>query len=88
MHFWLDHLIQITRKMIYRITSLLMLNKAKTTKTLGWVKLAKRTLFEWDGRGVKLNGVIDMEIKFGIHVIAHKICSSSCLNNIHVNFLT
>ena len=31
---------------------------------------------------MKLNGVIDMEIKFGIHVILHEIYSSIYLNNI------
>ena len=54
-----------------------MLNKEKTIKTLGQVELTKRALAEWDDRGVKLNGMTDMEINFGIHVIAHKIYSSS-----------
>ena len=44
MHLWLDQLIQITKKMIHRITELPMLNKAKMTKTLSQVELAKRTL--------------------------------------------
>ena len=44
MHFWLDQPIYITKKMIHRITGLPMLNKAKMTKTLGWAKLAKRTI--------------------------------------------
>ena len=73
MHFLLDQPIHITKKMIHRITGLPMLNKAQTTKTLGQVKLIKRTLSKWDGRDMKLNGMIDMEIKFGIHVIAHRI---------------
>ena len=74
---WLEQLIQISKKMIHIITGLPMLNKAKATKTLGWVELAKKTLVEWDGRGMKINGVTGMEIKFGIHVIAHKIYSYS-----------
>ena len=54
-----------------------MLTKAKMTKTLSWVELEKKTLVEWDGRGIKINYVIDMELKFGINVIALKIYSSS-----------
>ena len=77
MHLWLDQPIQIKKKMIHKITRLPMLNKAKTTKNLGWVELAKSTLDEWDGRRMKINSVTYMEIKFGIHVIAHKIYSSS-----------
>ena len=33
------------------------------------MELKKRNLSKWDGRGKNINGVIDMEIKFGIHVI-------------------
>lgn len=59
-----------------------MLNKARTMKPLDQVELAKRTLVKWDGRGTKLSGVTNIELKFGIHVIAHKIYSSSWLNNV------
>ena len=59
-----------------------MLTKTKTTKTLGWVELEKKTLAEWDDRGMKINSVTDAKLKFGIHVIAHKIYSSSCLNSV------
>ena len=31
---------------------------------------------------MKISNVIDMELKFGIHVIAHKIYRSICLNNV------
>ena len=63
--------------MIHRITSLPMLTKEKITKTLSWVELEKKTLAKWDGRGMKISCVIDMKLKFGIHVIAHKIYISS-----------
>ena len=59
-----------------------MLSKAKATKTLGQVELEKKTLAEWDGRGMKISSVIDVELKFGIHVIAHKIYNSSHLNSV------
>ena len=59
-----------------------MLAKSKTTKTLGQVELEKKTLVEWDDRGMKISSVIDAELKFGIHVIAHKIYSSSPLNSV------
>ncbi|MDF3675366.1 hypothetical protein, partial [Enterobacter hormaechei] len=36
-----------------------ILNKAKTTKTLGREELHKLTLAEWDGRGLKVNTVSD-----------------------------
>ena len=59
-----------------------MLAKVKANKTLRQVELEKRTLAEWDGRGIKINTIIDLELKFGIHIIAHKIYSSSCPNNV------
>ena len=74
---WLEQLVLITKKMINKITGLPMLNKAKSTKTLGWEELQKLTLAEWDGRGLKVNRVADVELRFGIHIIVHKIYSSS-----------
>lgn len=59
-----------------------MLAKAKMTKTLGWVELEKKTLAEWDGRGMKIRNVTDMELNFCIHVISYKIYNSSRLNNV------
>ena len=59
-----------------------MLAKAKMTKTLGWDELEKKTLEQWDDRGMKISSVIDMELKFWIHIIAHKIYSSSRLNSV------
>ena len=43
---WLEQPILITKKMIHRITSLPMLNKAKATKTLGREELQRLTLAE------------------------------------------
>ena len=63
----------ITKKMINKITGLPMLNKEKSTKTLGREELQKLTLAEWDGRGLKISIVANVELRFGIHVIAHKI---------------
>ena len=56
-----------------------MLNKAKTTKTLSRVELENKTLSKWDERGMKIINVTNMELKLGIHVITHKIYSSSHL---------
>ena len=58
-----------------------MLNKEKATKTLSQVELERKTLSKWDGRDIKISSVADMELKFGILVIAHKIYSSIHLNN-------
>ena len=68
--------------MIHRITGLPMMEKAKTTKTLIWVELERKTLAEWDERGMKISCVIDMELKFGIYIIMHKIYSSRRLNSV------
>ena len=62
-----------------------MLTKTKTIKTLGQAELEKKTLTEWDGRGMKISNVTDAELKFGIHVIAHKIYSLSQLNSVKNN---
>lgn len=59
-----------------------MLDKPKATKTRAHGELAKNTLAKWDDRGMKLNNVTDMEIKFGIHVKAYKIYSSIKLNSV------
>ena len=82
MQFWLDQPIKITKKMIHQVTIYPMLNKCRETKTLAQVKLTKKTLSKWDGKGMKLNSVSDMEFNFGIHVIAHKIYSLSKPNNV------
>ena len=68
--------------MIHRITGLPILAKAKTSKTLSRVELEKKTLAKWDGRGMKINCVADMELKLGIRIITHKIYSSSPLKNV------
>ena len=68
--------------MIHQIIDLPMLAKAKTTKTLGRVELEKKTLAEWDGRGMKISNVTNEKLKFGIHVIAHKLYSSSHLSSV------
>ena len=44
------------------------------------MELEKKTLAKWDGRGMKISSVTDAELKFGIHVIAHKIYFCSHLN--------
>ena len=72
----------ITKKMIHRITSLPMLAKAKITKTLSRVELEKKTFAKWDGRRMKISCVIGIELKFSVHVIAHKIYSLSRLNSV------
>ena len=79
---WLEQPVLITKKMIHKITGLPMLSKAKATKTLGRDELQKKTLAEWDGRGLKINNVIDLELRFGIYIIAYKIYSSSQLNSV------
>ena len=79
---WLDQPIQITKKMIHQITRLPMLAKVKAIKTLGQVELEQGTLAKWDGQGMKISNVIDPKLKFGIHIIAHKIYSSSQPNNV------
>lgn len=68
--------------MIHKITGLPMLNKVKITKTPRQDELQKKTLVEWDDRGPKINNVLDVELRFGIHIIAHKIYNSSQLNSV------
>ena len=70
------------KKMIHRIIGLPMLNKVRATKTLGWDELQKKTLAEWDDRGLKISNVSDVELRFGIHIIAHKMYNSSRLNSV------
>lgn len=52
------------------------------TKTLGQVEVEKKTLAEWDERGMKISGLTNMELKLIIHVISHTIYSSSRLNSV------
>ena len=64
------------------MTGLLTLDRPKVTKNLPQAELTKKARAEWDGRGMKLNGVTNMEIKFSIHVIAHKMYKSSQQNSV------
>ena len=70
---WLEKPILITKKMIHKVTGLPMFSKAKTTKTLGREEMQKKTLAEWDGRGLKINNVTNVELRYGIPIISHKI---------------
>ena len=79
---WLEQPVLITKKMINRITGLPMLSKAKATKTLSKDELQKLTQVVWDGRGLKLNNITNIELKFGICVVAYKLYSSSRLNSV------
>jgi hypothetical protein len=79
---WLDQPVTLTKKMINKVTGLPMLNKAKSTKALSQKDLLKETLAEWDGRGLKVSTISDIELRFGIHIITHKIYSSSRLNSV------
>jgi hypothetical protein len=79
---WLEQHVLITKKMINRITGLPMLSKAKTTKTLSKDELQKLTQAVWDGSGLKLNNITNVELKFGIYVVAYKLYSSSRLNSV------
>src|SRR4029434_11259044 len=79
---WLEQPVLITKKMISRITGLPMLSKAKTTKTLSKEELQRVTQAVWDGRGLKVNNITDVEMRFGICVIAYKLYSSSRMNSV------
>ncbi len=56
--------------MIHKITSLPILSKEKSTKTQGRHERQKKTLAEWEGRGLKISTISDMELRFKIHVIS------------------
>ena len=79
---WLEKPVLITKKMIHKIIGLPIISKVKTTKTLGQEELQKKTLAKWDGKGLKINNVSDVELRFGIHIFSHKIYNSSQLNNV------
>lgn len=68
--------------MIHKVTSLPTLSKAKTTKTLVHEELRKKTLAEQNGRVLKIKNVTNIELRFDIHIISHKIYSLSQSNNI------
>ena len=61
---WLEKLVLIMRKMIHKITSLPLLNKVKATKTLSCEEFQKKSLAEWDDRGLKINNVSNVELRF------------------------
>ena len=59
-----------------------MLDKPKATKNLSQAKLIGKTGVEWDERGLKITRVTNMEIKFSIYVITHKMYNSSWQNSV------
>ena len=73
MKLWLENLVKITKKMIHQVTGLTMLNKSKETKNLTLAKLLEKIGVEWDERVMKLTRVTNIEIKFAIQVISHKM---------------
>ena len=56
------------------------MTKAKIQKSLGQAKLEKRTLEKWNEKGTKISDITNIELQFAIHIIAHKIQTSSKLN--------
>jgi hypothetical protein len=83
MQIWLEQLVKITKKMIHMVIGLPMLiEKPKATKNIPRAELTEKTRAEWDGRGLKLNGVTNIELKFAIHALAHKMYSSSRQNSV------
>lgn len=60
-----------------------MLDRPKATKNISRAELTNKTGAEWDGHGMKLNGVSDVELKYAIHAIAHKMYSNSWSNSVH-----
>ena len=68
--------------MIHQVIGLPMLAKEKSTKTLGWAELEKKTLAKWDGRGMRISYIANPRLKFGTHVIALKIYSSRWQNSV------
>lgn len=61
--------------MMHGVISLPTLDRPKATKNIPRVELSQKTGAKWDGHGMKLNRVSDVELKYAIHVIAHKIYS-------------
>lgn len=82
MKIWLEKLVKITKDMIHRVTGLPMLDRPKVTNNLLRAELTKKTGAQWDGCGLKLNGVTDLELKYAIHAIVHKMYSSSQANSV------
>lgn len=81
MEIWLEQPVKITKEMLHRVTGLPMLDRPKVTKNIIRAKLSQKIGVEWDGRGLKLNGVTDLELKYAIHAIALKMYSSSRPNS-------
>ena len=69
---WLEQPNLIMNKMINRITSLPMLSKSKMTKTISYAEQEKKTLVEWDVRGMKIRNFTNMELKFSFTSLPKK----------------
>ena len=53
-----------------------VLAKAKMKKAICREELEKKTLVEWEDRGMKISSVLEEKLKFCIHIIVHKIYNS------------
>lgn len=78
MKFWLSNgLVEITKKMIHKITSYPTLEKKKTMRSLSQEEVKARASAKWNGWGLSITNISNLLIKFAVKVISHKLYQSS-----------
>ena len=71
--FWLETgPIKITKKIVYRVTSFLTLDRPKILRSDKRETIEKNTSAKWNNRGMTIDTVKDPLLDFSVRVISHK----------------
>lgn len=79
---WLDEPIKITKDVIQMVTDYPTNDKEKNLRHPPRTETEKLTGANWDGRGMRINTITDLETRFGAYVITYKIFQSRRPNNV------
>lgn len=83
--FWLDKPIEVTKKIISRVTGYPTTDKAKAFQSSSHPDVENNMGGQWDGRALNISTIKDPAVKFAAHVIGYKIFQSSRPNSVPYN---
>lgn len=83
MKYWLQiGLVEITKKMIHRVTGYSTLEKKKTIRCLSHEEVEANMRSKWNGSGLSITNISNPLIQSSVRVIAQKFYQSSKLNSV------
>jgi hypothetical protein len=80
---WLDNgPVKITKNMIHRVTRYPIVNGKQTMRDNNKEEITLNTGAIWNNRGMTISTIKDLELDFGVRVIAHKFYQLSRLDSV------